>query len=92
MDDLDTQVPERYPHVRGLLVVRHGYLIYERYRQGVDAADGHNSYSVTKSMTSALVGIALGDHLFNSRDWVGHILGRPLAYHPGTAFAYSNAT
>jgi CubicO group peptidase (beta-lactamase class C family) len=148
LDDLDTQVPERYPQVRSLLVVRHGYLVYERYWHGVDAADGHNSYSVTKSVTSALVGIALGerhlqgldqtvgellaahlpnntdprlgrvtlqqlltmtgglagddrstggdegliDRLFNSRDWVGHILGRPLAYNPGTAFAYSNAT
>jgi CubicO group peptidase (beta-lactamase class C family) len=148
LDDLDTQVPERHPQVRSLLVVRHGYLVYERYWHGVDAADGHNSYSVTKSVTSALVGIALGqrhlksleqtveellpahlpnnadprlgrvtlqqlltmtgglagddgssggdegliDRLFNSRDWVGHILGRPLAYNPGTAFAYSNAT
>jgi CubicO group peptidase (beta-lactamase class C family) len=148
LGDLDTQVPQRYPQVRSLLVVRHGYLVYERYWQGFGPADGHEIHSVTKSITSALVGIALAEHdlkgleqtvgellaahlpkdadprlrrvtvrqlltmtgglpgdvqstggdvrlsrrLFQSRDWVGHILGRPLATKPGTTFAYSNAS
>jgi CubicO group peptidase (beta-lactamase class C family) len=61
LDDLDSLVPDSYPQVRSVLVVRHGYLVYERYWQGVDAGDGHNSFSVTKSFVSALVGIALGD-------------------------------
>jgi CubicO group peptidase (beta-lactamase class C family) len=61
LDDLDTQVPDSYPQVRSVLVVRHGYLVYERYWQGLDASDGHNAFSVTKSFTSALIGIALGD-------------------------------
>jgi CubicO group peptidase (beta-lactamase class C family) len=61
LDDLDTIVPADYPQVRSVLVVRHGYLVDERYWQGVDASDGHNGYSVTKSFVSALVGIALGD-------------------------------
>jgi CubicO group peptidase (beta-lactamase class C family) len=129
-------------------VVRHGYLVYERYWQGFDAADGQELHSITKSITSALVGIALGDHdlkgleqtvgelltahlpkhadprlrrvtveqlltmtgglpgddpstggdarlstrLFRSRDWLRHILGRPLADKPGTTWAYSNAS
>jgi CubicO group peptidase (beta-lactamase class C family) len=148
LDDLDTQVPERYPQVRSFLVVRHGYLVYERYWHGFDAADGQELHSITKSIISALVGIALGDHhlksleqtvgellaphlpkhadprvraitvrqlltmtgglpgddpttggdlrlstrLFHSRDWVSHILGRPLTATPGTSFAYSNAS
>jgi CubicO group peptidase (beta-lactamase class C family) len=148
LGELDRQVPEQYPQVRSLLVVRHGYLVYERYWQGFDAADGHEIHSVTKSVVSALVGIALRDHalrsldqtvgdllaahlprhadprlravtvrqlltmtgglpgddpstggdvrlsvrLFRSRDWLGHILGRPLADKPGTTFAYSNAS
>jgi CubicO group peptidase (beta-lactamase class C family) len=61
LDDLDTMVPASYPNVRSLLVVRHGYLVYERYWRGVTADDGRNSFSVTKSVVSALVGIALGD-------------------------------
>jgi CubicO group peptidase (beta-lactamase class C family) len=58
---LDTIVPASYPQVRSVLVVRHGYLVAERYWRGVDAGDGHNSFSVTKSFVSALVGIALAE-------------------------------
>jgi CubicO group peptidase (beta-lactamase class C family) len=61
LDDLDTMVPDLYPQVRSVLVVRHGYLVYERYWHGVDAGDGQSSFSVTKSFVSALVGIALGE-------------------------------
>ena len=43
LDDLDTVVPDNYPQVRSVLVVRHGYLVYERYWQGVDASDGHDA-------------------------------------------------
>jgi CubicO group peptidase (beta-lactamase class C family) len=148
LGDLDRQVPDQYPQVRSLLVVRHGYLVYERYWQGFDVADGQEIHSVTKSVISALVGIALGEHrlqgldqtvgellaahlprhadprlaavtvrqlltmtgglpgddrstggdarfstrLFRSRDWLRHILGRPLTAEPGTTFAYSNAS
>ena len=143
---LDTNVAY-HPQLRSLLVVRHGYLVYERYWNG-DAHSGQEAFSVTKSFTAALVGIALGDHhlkslnqtvgellaahlpptadprlakvtvgqlltmpsglagddpsltgdfdllvrLYQSRDWVRHILGRKLVTRPGTAFAYSNAS
>ena len=148
LDDLDTMVPDLYPQVRSVLVVRHGYLVYERYWQGVDVSDGHDVRSVTKSFISALVGIALGerrlqgldqtveevladhlpanmdprlrqvtikqlltmtsglagddsslsgddqlwDHMFQSRDWVRHILSRRLVSSPGAEFAYSSAS
>jgi hypothetical protein len=39
LDDLDTMVPDLYPQVRSVLVVRHGYLMYERYWHGDDAGD-----------------------------------------------------
>jgi CubicO group peptidase (beta-lactamase class C family) len=68
LDDLDTIVPDSYPQVRSLLVVRHGYLVYERYWQGVDVGDGHNSFSVTKSFVSALVGIALRERHLQGLD------------------------
>jgi CubicO group peptidase (beta-lactamase class C family) len=60
-DDLDAIVADGYPQVRSVLVVRHGYLVVERYWHGVKAGDGHDVRSVTKSFVSALVGIALGD-------------------------------
>ena len=68
LDDLDTIVPDSYPQVRSVLVVRHGYLVYERYWQGATAGDGQSSFSVTKSFLSALVGIALGDGHLRSLD------------------------
>jgi CubicO group peptidase (beta-lactamase class C family) len=68
LDNLATIVPASYPQVRSMLVVRHGYLVYERYWQGVDARDGHNSFSVTKSFVSALIGIALGDRHLQGLD------------------------
>jgi CubicO group peptidase (beta-lactamase class C family) len=83
LDDLDTIVPDSYPQVRSVLVVRHGYLVYERYWQGVDAGDGHNSFSVTKSFVSALVGIALDDGKLKGLD---QTVGELLADHlPATA-------
>jgi CubicO group peptidase (beta-lactamase class C family) len=54
--------------VRSVLVIRHGYLVYERYWQGFTASDGHDSRSVTKSFVSALVGIALRDRHLESLD------------------------
>jgi CubicO group peptidase (beta-lactamase class C family) len=82
-DDLDAIVPPGYPSVRSVLVVRHGYLVVERYRQGIDASDGHDVRSVTKSFVSALVGIALRDQQLQSLD---QTVGELLADHlPATA-------
>jgi CubicO group peptidase (beta-lactamase class C family) len=79
LKELDTLVPGRHPQVRSLLVVRHGYLVYERYWQGFDAADGQEIFSVTKSVTSALVGIALGERRLQGLDQtVGQLLARHL--------------
>jgi CubicO group peptidase (beta-lactamase class C family) len=81
--ELDAKVSGSYPRVRSLLVVRHGYLVYERYWHGLDASDGHNSFSVTKSFTSALVGIALeAGHLRGLDQTVGELLA---AYLPPNA-------
>jgi CubicO group peptidase (beta-lactamase class C family) len=70
---LDTNVAY-HPQLRSLLVVRHGYLVYERYWHG-DAHSGQEAFSVTKSFTGALVGISLGDHHLKSLDQtVGELL------------------
>lgn len=46
------------PHVHSLLVVRHGYLVWEKYYGRYNRNTRHAVMSVTKSVTSALVGIA----------------------------------
>jgi len=79
LDDLDTMVPDLYPQVLSVLVVRHGYLVYERYWHGVDAGDGQSSFSVTKSFISALVGIALGDGKLKGLDQTVEELLAPIS-------------
>jgi CubicO group peptidase (beta-lactamase class C family) len=46
------------PYVNSFLVVRHGYIVYEAYFNGFDSSSLNDVQSVTKSVTSALVGIA----------------------------------
>ena len=55
---IDDQAKTAFPGLRSVLVVRGGELVVERYYHGSTATDYHNVFSVTKSVTSALVGIA----------------------------------
>jgi CubicO group peptidase (beta-lactamase class C family) len=74
-------VASLYPEIRSVLVVRRGYLVYEHYWQGMTASDGDNTYSVTKSVVSALVGIALGEGKLKGLDQpVGALLARHLPH------------
>ncbi|MFW9820400.1 MAG: serine hydrolase domain-containing protein [Candidatus Thorarchaeota archaeon] len=46
--------------IDSLLIIKNGYLIYEAYPSQVfDANDRHHLFSVTKSFTSTLIGIAI---------------------------------
>lgn len=42
----------------GLLIVKGGQIVYEKYARGWDATKPHIAWSVAKSITSALVGVA----------------------------------
>ena len=54
---LSRAIRERGLDVRSLLVVRRGKLVFERYSAGVTRDHNHAIYSVTKSVSSTLVGI-----------------------------------
>ncbi|MDH3223256.1 MAG: beta-lactamase family protein [Gemmatimonadota bacterium] len=54
--------------VSSMLVIRNGRLVYERYHGDWKPADLHRVYSVTKSVTSLLVGVALEDGLLPGLD------------------------
>jgi CubicO group peptidase (beta-lactamase class C family) len=45
--------------LNGLVVVRHGYVVLEEYSNGSSATQLHEMQSVTKSITSLLMGIAI---------------------------------
>jgi len=52
----------------GLLVLKDGKIVYERYLLGADAQSLLTSWSMSKSFTSTLVGFAIGDGLIASVD------------------------
>jgi CubicO group peptidase (beta-lactamase class C family) len=65
-----------YGQVHSLLVIRHGRLVHEAYFSGYDRERLHQVYSVTKTVTCALIGIAL------SRGWLSALDEKVLAFFP----------
>jgi CubicO group peptidase (beta-lactamase class C family) len=60
LDDLSEKIRSgKIAELNGLVVVRHGYVVLEQYANGSSAAQAHEMQSVTKSITSLLVGIAI---------------------------------
>ena len=53
-------------HVAGLLVLKNGKIALERYAMGLTSTDRWESFSVTKSITSTLVGAAIEDGAIKS--------------------------
>jgi CubicO group peptidase (beta-lactamase class C family) len=56
------------PGLFSVLVARHGRIVFERYYHGAGRALEWNLFSVTKSVVSTLVGIALHDGRLHSLD------------------------
>jgi CubicO group peptidase (beta-lactamase class C family) len=56
---LDDEIEAHYRSINGIVVVARGYLVYERYGGGFGPDHAHDVASVTKSVTSALIGIAI---------------------------------
>jgi CubicO group peptidase (beta-lactamase class C family) len=54
-------------NIDSILIIRNGYLTYETYPSGLyNETRPHNIYSCTKSIISALIGIAIGEGYINS--------------------------
>ncbi len=62
----EATVEDDLPYVRSVLVIRHGCLAYEHYYGDVTAEDAANVFSVTKSVTATLIGIAIADGAISS--------------------------
>ncbi|HEY1614019.1 MAG TPA: serine hydrolase [Rhizomicrobium sp.] len=58
---LETIRAERIP-VHSLLIERHGHVVLDTYFYPYAPDQPHNVYSVTKSVTSTLIGIAMREH------------------------------
>lgn len=58
LEKIATTIPEKLPFLDSLIIIRNGYIVYESYHNEYDANKIHDIASVTKSWTSALVGVA----------------------------------
>ncbi len=72
-----TTGPATLDNVRAVLVSVDGETKIAHYRHGFTAGDHGHVFSVTKSMISILIGIAIGDGLIASIDQPGRRAARP---------------
>ncbi|MFD3450357.1 serine hydrolase domain-containing protein [Microbacteriaceae bacterium 4G12] len=59
LSKLESIIKSEYSNINGIAVVRNGYIAYEKYYNGYGPDDTHHMASVTKSIISALIGIAI---------------------------------
>ncbi len=57
--ELDKALNSQFGSINGIVIVRNGYNVFERYNNGFGLDNTHPVASVTKSFTSALIGIAI---------------------------------
>jgi CubicO group peptidase (beta-lactamase class C family) len=56
---VDSIIANQITHTQSVLIARKGRLVYEKYFDGFDAAIPHDMRSASKSISSALIGIAM---------------------------------
>jgi CubicO group peptidase (beta-lactamase class C family) len=59
LSKLETMIESEYSNINGIVIVRNGYIAYEKYFNGYGQDHTHHMASVTKSIISALIGIAI---------------------------------
>ncbi|WP_442600535.1 serine hydrolase domain-containing protein [Paenibacillus sp. KN14-4R] len=59
LSELEPLIKTEYSNINGIVVVRNGYVAYESYYNGYGPDDKNHVASVTKSVISALIGIAI---------------------------------
>jgi CubicO group peptidase (beta-lactamase class C family) len=71
--------------LHGVLVIRHGYIVKERYFAPYEVSTAHELYSCTKSFVSALAGIAL------QKGYLTGVTAPVLGFFPDRKFAQVDA-
>jgi len=65
---LDQAITDNYPTINSMVIVRDGYIIFEGYYNGTHAETQQAIFSITKSVLSMLVGIAIDQGLLEGVD------------------------
>ena len=65
LEEMMSFIQQNYMQIEGVVLIRNGYLVFERYPSPEYTSENiHFLFSVTKSFTSALIGIALDQGYF----------------------------
>lgn len=71
----DKTINENYSNVYSLLIIKNGYMVFEKYYNGASENSYNPVFSVTKSVLSALTGIAVREKLVdNTRQKVSELI------------------
>ncbi|MEX1308461.1 MAG: serine hydrolase [Eubacteriales bacterium] len=74
--ELEQTIGKDYSNIAGIVVRKNGETLYEKYFNGYTADAAFHVFSVTKSITSALIGMAIG------QGYIGDIGQKVLEYFP----------
>ncbi|MCE1253694.1 MAG: beta-lactamase family protein [Anaerolineae bacterium] len=66
--ELDAIIPSAYNNINGIVIVRGGAIIFERYYHDCNAYQPQHVASVTKSVLSALIGLSIGGGFIKNVD------------------------
>ncbi|MED3552967.1 serine hydrolase [Cytobacillus praedii] len=68
LSKLEPLITTEYSNLNGIVVVKNGVIVYERYYNGYGPDHVHHVASVTKSILSALIGIAIDSESIKNAD------------------------
>ncbi|MBB4826601.1 CubicO group peptidase (beta-lactamase class C family) [Sporosarcina luteola] len=68
LSEVESIVRTEYHNLNGLVVIKNGFIAYEKYFNGSSSNDLHHVASVTKSIVSALIGIAIDAGFIKNED------------------------
>ena len=66
--ELESSLKKGYNNIAGIVVVKNGYIQYENYFNGHNKHEKYSQASVTKSVLSSLIGIAMKDNSIKTLD------------------------
>ncbi|OXS76152.1 6-aminohexanoate hydrolase [Lysinibacillus sp. KCTC 33748] len=66
LSKLEQTIKSDYHNINGIIIIKDGHLAYEKYFNGKGSDHCHHIASVTKSVLSALIGIAIDKGYINS--------------------------
>lgn len=76
INEIETMINRDYSNIAGVVVQKNGTKVYEKHFNGYTADNAVHVYSVTKSVLSALIGIAI------DQGYIGSLDQKVLAFFP----------